>query len=222
MSGRVHGSAARQRLAGLIQSMADSKYLLGRKLAELGPGAPTLEAATAACALAQSELGHARLLYRLAAELRGEAAGSWREDGPEPQVESAFPFIAEVGTHWVEFICALYASNAAISVLLDEVLTAAPDLSRSLAKLRPEQKDQILYAEGWLQTLAQERGRIPAGVVASLAAMVPVAEQWLAAAEADGLLRREGLLPAAGANLAQTFRRRAEALAAAAGLALPV
>ena len=56
----------------LLSSLADNKYVLGRRYAEWCTGAPMLESAVAAAAMAQDELGHARSFYPL---LRGFPAG---------------------------------------------------------------------------------------------------------------------------------------------------
>ena len=60
--------ALREPARALLASLADNKYLLGRRYAEWCTGAPKLESAVAAAAMAQDELGHARSFYPL---LRG-------------------------------------------------------------------------------------------------------------------------------------------------------
>src|SRR4051794_11955348 len=57
--------APEQRIAvvALLASLADNKYMLGRRYAEWCTGAPLLESAVAASAMAQDELGHARSFY---------------------------------------------------------------------------------------------------------------------------------------------------------------
>src|SRR3972149_1516189 len=50
-------------LADLIIRLADNKYALGRRFSEWTNGAPTLEAAVAAAAMTQDEVGQARSLY---------------------------------------------------------------------------------------------------------------------------------------------------------------
>ena len=57
--------ATRAALYGLLSSLADNKYVLGRRYAEWCTGAPMLESAVAAAAMAQDELGHARSFYPL-------------------------------------------------------------------------------------------------------------------------------------------------------------
>ena len=60
--------ALREPMFALLRSLADNKYVLGRRYAEWCTGAPMLESAVAAAAMAQDELGHARSFYPL---LRG-------------------------------------------------------------------------------------------------------------------------------------------------------
>lgn len=208
-------SAATVALVGLLAALAQSKYVLGHKLAELGPGAPTLEAATAACALAQGELGHARLLFRLAADLQGEP-DPWRHDGFQPECPQAMPFLAGAAVSWLELVSALYVADTTVDLLLAPLLGAlAP-----LRKVAMEQANQIAYAAGWLGLLAREDGRIPGTAAAALGGMVAQTEHWLEVMAADTVLQRAGLLPAGDATPAQALRRRVGDLAAATGLNL--
>ena len=52
-------------LLNLLLQLADNKYVLGKRYAEWVNSAPMLEAAVAAAAMTQDELGHARSLYPL-------------------------------------------------------------------------------------------------------------------------------------------------------------
>src|ERR1700676_3476676 len=52
-------------LFGVLSSLADNKQAIGRRYAYWCNGAPALEAAVAAAAMTQDELGHARTLYPL-------------------------------------------------------------------------------------------------------------------------------------------------------------
>src|SRR5436305_15163702 len=52
-------------LFAVLSSLADNKQAIGRRYAYWRNGAPALEAAVAAAAMTQDELGHARTLYAL-------------------------------------------------------------------------------------------------------------------------------------------------------------
>ena len=56
-------------MVALISSYADNKGALGRRYGEWAVSAPTVEAAVAAAAMAQDELGHARSTYPVLAKL---------------------------------------------------------------------------------------------------------------------------------------------------------
>src|SRR4051794_41785166 len=60
-------------MAGAVSSLADNKAALGRRYAEWGVSAPTLESAVAAAAMAQDEMGHARSTYPVLKALGAEA-----------------------------------------------------------------------------------------------------------------------------------------------------
>ena len=77
----------REPVFGLLSSLADNKYMLGRRYAEWCTGAPMLESAVAAAAMAQDELGHARSFYPL---LRGFPRG---RDAIPAKVRVLFPSI---------------------------------------------------------------------------------------------------------------------------------
>src|SRR5579872_6387453 len=62
MAGTHSDNAA---LFAVLSSLADNKQAVGRRYAYWCNGAPALEAAVAAAAMTQDELGHARTLYPL-------------------------------------------------------------------------------------------------------------------------------------------------------------
>src|SRR6516225_7733231 len=62
MAGTQSENAA---LFAILSSLADNKQAIGRRYAYWCNGAPALEAAVAAAAMTQDEIGHARTLYPL-------------------------------------------------------------------------------------------------------------------------------------------------------------
>ena len=61
-------------MAELVGSYADNKGALGRRYGEWAVSAPTIEAAVAAAAMAQDELGHSRSTYPVLKALGVEEA----------------------------------------------------------------------------------------------------------------------------------------------------
>ena len=76
-------------MCALLESLADNKYVLGRRYAEWCTGAPMLESAVAAAAMAQDELGHARSFYPLLRGFGGRDLPQMEEQGWQERPPSA-------------------------------------------------------------------------------------------------------------------------------------
>src|SRR5438128_2174791 len=100
-------TALREPMYGLLSSLADNKYVLGRRYAEWCTGAPMLESAVAAAAMAQDELGHARSFYPL---LRGfpsaRDAVQMEEKGWQQRPTNAVACLDRSFATWSEFLAA--------------------------------------------------------------------------------------------------------------------
>lgn len=204
MSEMTAGTAA---FVELLEQIADNKYVLGDRLVEVGIGGPNLEATLAAIAMAQGELGHARLLYNWALDLKGFK-------GKKPEIESqtgkAFPGVVAI-SNFVELITAVYAVNTALELVLRGLLEKGhSDVVHRIHKLVKEQKDHISYARGWVEQLLDDEGAIPRKCREGLERVLPEAESWLAAVEANASLVEEGYLPA-GIKLVEPFRAQVAA-----------
>jgi 1,2-phenylacetyl-CoA epoxidase catalytic subunit len=99
----------------LLVGLADNKYLLGRRFSEWTNRAPALEAAVAAAALTQDELGHARSLYAILQSA---------PDGPEaylnegwPVQPQGVPMLAQPFQHWAEFVAAVGLFDRAMTLV---------------------------------------------------------------------------------------------------------
>src|SRR5579872_6546840 len=118
MAGKSFSPAAQDALFQLVARLADNKYFLGRNYAEWCTGAPMLESAVAAAAMAQDELGHARSFYPL---LRGFPSGrdvkQMEEKGWQQRATSALRCLdAPFGT-WADFVAVNLLADTALTVL---------------------------------------------------------------------------------------------------------
>jgi ring-1,2-phenylacetyl-CoA epoxidase subunit PaaC len=140
-------------LPALVHSLAENKKLLGRRYSEWAVGGPTLEAAIALSAMAQDELGHARVLYGLLEELRGlPATGDtdWTVEGWGLSVVRR-PFET-----WAHLIGAVVFLDAALTTLVEAATTSAfPPLRRRTRKMVEEERYHALYGFHWLERLAR-------------------------------------------------------------------
>src|ERR671939_1291416 len=109
-------SELRSAMCALLSTLADNKYLLGRRYAEWCTGAPMLESAVAAAAMAQDELGHARSFYPL---LRGFGSDSQMEErGWQARPTSAMACLDRQFGAWADFIAANVLVDTALTTLL--------------------------------------------------------------------------------------------------------
>jgi 1,2-phenylacetyl-CoA epoxidase catalytic subunit len=182
-------------LVRLLRELADTKYRLGQHLADRAWMGPGLEASVASAALSQSQFGRARILHWLVDELEGR-----RQEGDAPldaavrEPAEALPVLAPAPETWPEVIAALYGVTAATIAVL-EGLVAGPDpVFRSrLRKMLEEERQDALYAEGWVESLLAESGRLPALTREALQRILRAFRRWLAGGDRAGAAA--GLVP---------------------------
>lgn len=154
-------------LYGLLSSLADNKYVLGRRYAEWCTGAPLLESAVAAAAMAQDELGHARSFYPL---LRGfpeaTAADTVEEAGWQTRPTSALASLDATFRAWSDFVAANFLADTGLTTLLESAVDSPYEPLRQRArKIVQEEQAHWVHAEGWVRRLAgQERERLGASL----------------------------------------------------------
>ena len=142
----------------LLSSLADNKYVLGRRYAEWCTGAPMLESAVAAAAMAQDELGHARSFYPLLRSFphgpEGHDIPQMEEKGWQQRPTSAIRCLDARFVSWPDFVAANLVVDTALTVLLESAVDAAYEPLRQRArKIQQEEAGHWVHATGWLRRL---------------------------------------------------------------------
>ena len=124
----------------LISSYADNKGALGRRYGEWAVSAPTVEAAVAAAAMAQDELGHPRA-----------------EDGLD--TSDALPMLQDELPDWASMI----AANLVIDGILTTWIASARDssiepLAQRARKILQEEGSHKVHAEAWCRRICRLGG----------------------------------------------------------------
>jgi ring-1,2-phenylacetyl-CoA epoxidase subunit PaaC len=146
------------------------------------------------------------LLYYLSLDLKNFK-------GSKPEIEKqtgkAFHFVERV-TDWLSLIAALYTINLSVDIALKAILEADKEDSVSrISKLVREQKEHLIYAEGWVQQLLEDSPSIKEKFTAYLDEFTPDAVRWLQSLEENSaLLSERYFLP--NASLTGEFERRAQ------------
>lgn len=209
-------------LQALIVSLADNKFMLGRRYGEWSCSGPTLEASVSAAAMAGDETGHARAFYPLLRDFPGAPAPLERVDD-RADIHHA-PFLGRTLEGWEGLVAANALFDLALTVLMEGAAGSRyQPLARRVGKLVQEEVFHAHHAAGWVEVLAAE----PTGRQALAGA---VAKVW---PEALGLFgpagdptmdtaAKEGIVDGDATALAGRFVARAGAVLAPLGdLGLP-
>jgi phenylacetate-CoA oxygenase PaaI subunit len=213
---------------GLLSSLADNKYRLGRRYAEWCTGAPMLESAVAAAAMAQDELGHARSFYPL---LRGFVWGRdvtpMEDKGWQQRATSAMRCLDQRFGTWSDFL----AANLVVDTALTTLLSAARDspyepLRQRARKILQEEAGHWAHAAGWLRrSQSNPRGGTAVGdLAAALASVWDDALTWFGQTDDPVIapLHAAGLLNDSPETLRQALVARLEPVLAHAHVAEPL
>jgi ring-1,2-phenylacetyl-CoA epoxidase subunit PaaA/ring-1,2-phenylacetyl-CoA epoxidase subunit PaaC len=190
-------------LADVLGGLAEAKHGLGYRLAFAGLSAPAIEAAVATVALAQEELGHARLLY--ASELRLREGGGEDEGAVGSAIHTAppSPDLVPAPESWAEVLAVLATLDTALSLWLERLAESGEAWLRPRAqRMLDEEAFHREYLRGWLDVAAAEpslRARVADGVATALARYAPWMDGLAARAAAAGIVA-----PPSGARLQST------------------
>lgn len=140
-------------MVSLISSYADNKGALGRRYGEWAVSGPTVEAAVAAAAMAQDELGHARATYPVLAKLGHPR----EEDGLD--TSHALPMLREELPDWASMI----AANLVIDGILTTWIASAREssiepLAQRARKILQEEGAHKVHAEAWAKRICRAGG----------------------------------------------------------------
>lgn len=192
-------------LADWLVALADSKQVLGLRYAEWCTGAPELEADVAISAMAQYELGHARLLLGALADLP-DPRGPERDTDPSAWCSMAA--LDAPAANWTELV----ALNALVDTLLTVNMQAATagglrPLAQRLRKAVSEESYHGMHAHAWFARLLEGPETIAAELRAAVDRLWPECLAWFGPREDNAIdrLAAAGVLDAPAASLRQRF-----------------
>jgi phenylacetate-CoA oxygenase PaaI subunit len=144
-------------ILGLLVTLGDNKYKLGRRYSEWATAAPTLEASVAAASMTSDEVGHARSLYPLLRKF-ADAPPELKKEDDRTDFHNV-SFLDHEFEQWTDFIAAAALFDRALGVVIRSLRQSsyAPFRHRAKKMLQEEQY-HLLYADGWLEALAAREG----------------------------------------------------------------
>ena len=136
-------------MVSLVGSLADNKAALGRRYAEWGVSAPTLESAVAAAAMAQDEMGHARSTYPVLKALGADAG----DEGLDGRGHSLAMLDGEL-PDWTSVIAAnLLVDGVLTTFVASCVDSSVTPMAQRAKKILQEEGSHRAHGEAWARRL---------------------------------------------------------------------
>ncbi len=187
-------TAARGALAELLISVADDEFVIGFWDSEWTGIAPMLEEDVATSSIAQDEIGHARALYELLAELTdddadriafGREAGAFRHAA----------LLNHARGDWAFSVARRYLYESADAVRLSALARSSHAPLAALAgKMQREETYHRMHADAWLGRLADGSRDGRDRLAGAVECLWLDAQQIFAPLRGEETLVREGLL----------------------------
>jgi ring-1,2-phenylacetyl-CoA epoxidase subunit PaaC len=201
---------AREALDEVLLTLADDEFVLGFWDSEWTGIAPMLEEDVAFSSLAQDEIGHARALYGILAQLTGSDADRIAF-GREPHEYRHCRLLDHPRTDWAFSVARRYLYDTADSVRLEALASSSyAPLAELVAKIRREETYHLMHGDAWLRRLAQGRGEPRQRVERALATLGADAATVFTPLAGEAELIAAGILPVPMIELRERWRGRLE------------
>lgn len=193
-------------LYAVLSSLADNKQAIGRRYAYWSNGAPTLEAAVAAAAMTQDEIGQARTLYPLLEDF--SQADPVQVDPVTRTLRYHLAFLDHDFQGWSDFVATNFLLDGALTTFFAAAQNSTFDPLRQRArKIVQEEQLHAVHAAGWVRRLAQAGGAVRAALIAALQALWEETLCWFGPPDDTHMLRlyEEGIIDASPDELRTRF-----------------
>jgi ring-1,2-phenylacetyl-CoA epoxidase subunit PaaC len=211
----------RDALAELLLSMADDEFVLGFWDSEWTGIAPILEEDVAMSSVSQDEIGHAKALYELLAELTGDDADRIAFGRP-PEGYRHAALMNHARTDWAFSIARRFLYENADAVRLESLAGSSFQPLADLAvKMRREETYHLLHFDLWLRRLAEGGEDSHTRLAAAIERLWPDAQAVFAPLEGEARLVAAGILPESLESLRARWLERVSARLASVDLPVP-
>jgi ring-1,2-phenylacetyl-CoA epoxidase subunit PaaC len=200
---RIVGAA----LAELLLTMADDEFVSGFTDSEWTGIAPLLEEDVAISSIAQDELGHARALYQLLADVlddgRDEDALAYDR---EPEDYRHARLLDHRRGDWADTIARRFLYELADEARLASIGTGYRPLADLVEKIRREERYHRMHVLAWIERLARGGPEPRRRLEAALAAHELDAPTVFAPLEREAALLESGILSRSLADAEAAWR----------------
>lgn len=186
-------------LFAVLSSLADNKQAIGRRYAYWCNGAPALEAAVAAAAMTQDELGHARTLYPLLEDFLQAETDPAQVEPMTRTLRYHLAVLDKDFAGWCDFVATNFLVDAALTTFFAAAHNSSYEPLRTRArKIVQEEQIHQVHAQGWMRRLASTGGAVRKTLQASLARFWDETLCWFGPPDDAAMLRllSEGIIDA--------------------------
>ena len=198
-------------LFGILSSLADNKQAIGRRYAYWCNGAPALEAAVAAAAMTQDELGHARTLYPLLEDFTQAEADPRQVEPTTRTLRYSVAALDSDFAGWSDFVATNFLLDTALTTFFEAAQNSTYEPLRQRArKVVQEERIHFLHAEGWVRRLAKAGGAVRAALIAALERIWDESLCWFGPNDDAAMiqLQQEGVIDTAPDELRSRYLRK--------------
>jgi len=198
-------------LFAVLSSLADNKQVIGRRYAYWCNGAPALEAAVAAAAMTQDELGHARTLYPLLEDFSQARADPSQVEPVTRTLHYHLAFLDHDFRGWSDFVATNFLLDNALTTFFEAAQDSSYEPLRQRArKIVQEERIHAMHAEGWVRRLAKAGGAVRSTLVASLNRLWDETLCWFGPDDDANMQRlyREGIIDAMPSELRSRYLQK--------------
>jgi ring-1,2-phenylacetyl-CoA epoxidase subunit PaaC len=210
----------REALCEYLLAWADNELVLGHRDSEWTGFAPIIEEDVAFSSIAQDELGHATLLYAMAAELLGDDPDRLALRRPSDAYRHA-ALVERPNGDWAFTIGRHYLYDLADSCRTEALSrsTYAP-LAAAARKMAREEHYHLLHGAAWWERLRDGTAESRARLLAAARETAPLAVDLFGPTPEQALLIAAGIVPDP-IGLLDTWRTQVREVLAALDPALP-
>ena len=214
--------AARSALGELLLTMADDEFVSGFTDSEWTGIAPLLEEDVAISSISQDELGHARALYQLLADVLDD--GRDEDDiayDREPDDYRHARLLDHPRGDWADTIARRFLYELADEARLASIGPGYRPLADLVDKIRREERYHRMHVLAWIERLANGGDEPRRRLVAALAAQGPDAPTVFTPIEGEAMLVGAGILTRTMADSEAAWRADLTSTLVPLGLDLP-
>ena len=198
-------------LFAVLSSLADNKQAIGRRYAYWCNGAPALEAAVAAAAMTQDELGHARTLYPLLEDFTQAESDPSQIEPMTRTLHYHLAYLDHDFQGWSDFVATNFLLDMALTTFFAAAQNSSYEPLRQRArKIVQEERIHEMHADGWVRRLAKAGGAVRSTLIASLMRLWDETLCWFGPNDDPNMqqLYREGIIDATPDELRSRYLQK--------------